>query len=104
MDLKLRTKWVEELRGTRYTQAQLLLREGQGHCCLGVLCDIVDPGAWKMREGVWYWYLGDEPYESTTPARLLKVHYARTLANMNDRGDSFTEIAEWIETNIPVEG
>lgn len=35
---------VEALRSGKYTQARRALRVGEEFCCLGVACDIYDPG------------------------------------------------------------
>lgn len=51
---QLQTQWLEALRsgigpsGTVYQQGTGVLKSTDNKfCCLGVLCDIVDPTAWK---------------------------------------------------------
>lgn len=47
MDPKVKAKWVAALRSGDYKQGQLALRHGDDKfCCLGVLCDVVDPNGW----------------------------------------------------------
>ena len=46
---QLKNQWLAALRGTGpkpYTQTNGNLRDAQGHCCLGVLCDVIDPKRW----------------------------------------------------------
>jgi hypothetical protein len=51
MNPEWKAKWVEALRSDKYRQVQGRLRDvnGNGFCCLGVLCDIVDPTQWEIR-------------------------------------------------------
>lgn len=39
-------EWVAELRSGKYGQAKDYLREGDKYCCLGVLCNMVNPEGW----------------------------------------------------------
>ncbi len=47
MDAQLKAQWIAALRSGEYRQGEGKLRDGGNYCCLGVLCDIVDPGAWE---------------------------------------------------------
>lgn len=42
----IKQKWIEALRGDKYQQTVGILKSASGFCCLGVLCDIVDPTIW----------------------------------------------------------
>lgn len=33
-------KWIAALRSGQYTQAKGVLKKGNSHCCLGVLCEL----------------------------------------------------------------
>jgi hypothetical protein len=46
MNTELKTKWLAALRSGEYTQTSGSLRDNDGHCCLGVLCDVIDHTAW----------------------------------------------------------
>ena len=46
MDSSLKQKWVRALRSGKYEQATGALRNEDGFCCLGVLCDVYDPDKW----------------------------------------------------------
>jgi hypothetical protein len=40
MKADIKTKWVAALRSGEYEQTEGVLRNGNGFCCLGVLCDL----------------------------------------------------------------
>ena len=42
-------KWTDALRSGEYKQGQGQLREADTYCCLGVLCDVSQVGAWEGR-------------------------------------------------------
>lgn len=51
--------WIQALRSGKYQQTDSQLRRGNGFCCLGVLCDVVNPNAWtetdSAADGTYYW-------------------------------------------------
>lgn len=110
MDAQLKAKWVEALRSGKYHQADSMLRvykskeEGYSFCCLGVLCDTMG-AKWLAGKPV----LGDVNI-GNTDEELLGEHGLRisgldektqqTLAEMNDGGSPFSEIADYIEANL----
>ncbi len=49
MDPILKAKWIEALRSGKYKQGKGVLRYGDEFCCLGVLCDVVDPKKWESQ-------------------------------------------------------
>lgn len=97
MDQEMKAKWIEALRSGRYLQARERLRAGKGFCCLGVLCDLVDPAAWEGER----W--GDAT--SVLPMAInnkynINGDQENVVAKMNDDGSSFAEIADYIEANL----
>ena len=67
MNPKVKKLWVDALRSGEYKQTQAHLKNKQGYCCLGVLCDIAvknevvkestiddDPGYISSRNGIEY--------------------------------------------------
>ena len=54
MKKEYKDRWVEALRSGKYKQAKGTLRNKEGFCCLGVLCDIV-----KDELG-YYWSIEEE--------------------------------------------
>lgn len=130
MDAELKTKWVEALRSGEYTQASGKLRDDatNGYCCLGVLCDLIDPDAWEFDSdaygGRWLWvdesgtqtalYLTydiesqffdpthkvDTGIAKHTYEGNIWAEESRAGAILNDSGKSFEEIADFIEESL----
>ena len=121
---EIKILWVGALRSDDYTQTRKALHDAEGHCCLGVLCDLaVKQGAlpelrWyesDSRPGVYDITDGQEGFRSSFPyflydwaftkkpttGRGLMTNFDReqgqSLACMNDQGFSFKEIADIIE-------
>lgn len=88
------TKWLEALRSGKYPQGRSRLHGHGGYCCLGVLCDIVDPSKWKDLE-----YDGDVslPPKYIMDMAGLKIDDVKYLASKNDYGVPFKDIADIIE-------
>lgn len=111
MNPKTKKRWIEALRSGDYKQYKCGLRRayisGQiGHCCLGVLCDILPQysvaaggGTYVSPRGAW---LSGDTLNLDTGKYVagLSRQDAGTLASMNDQGVSFEEIADWIEANL----
>lgn len=108
-------RWLPALRSGAYTQGHGFLRKTDNtFCCLGVGCDLMDPGRWKtIPRFVWF---GDEgmyynnEFAAFVGFRSLdgsfrhhtKEHWRLSLTALNDGGGiapclSFTEIADIIE-------
>lgn len=110
MTSELKSEWVKALRSGEYKQGFGMLRDnGGGHCCLGVLGDLlVKRGAAMWGRDNYLDYEFDRAF-TVLPARLradLKVFdpLMDRLVAMNDKGrNTFPEIADWIETNIEAE-
>lgn len=102
MDAEIKTKWVEALRSGKYEQGtEQLYSEGK-YCCLGVLCDIVDPRGRK-------WKRATLPPETIVEKAGLDlpspfVHYdarKEPLVVLNDGyGLTFPELADLIEAQL----
>lgn len=129
---ELKAKWIAALRSGKYTQTAARLRSPTGHCCLGVLCDVINPEGWEplpdvdvnengeirsydhpaaigtlqlLKEdiGLGVAMVVDSAMREVIDSQLFDREYAQiTLSRMNDRGDSFETIANWIEENIDV--
>jgi hypothetical protein len=109
---ELKARWLSALRGDTYTQATDSLRErgpddeSLGHCCLGVLADLIDPNGWNEFDD---WHACSADLEDSVEG--LDYRTQSDLMTMNDgdepkgiRSCTFEEIADWIEANItPVE-
>lgn len=104
-----RKVWVEALRSGEYKQGRRALRMGDRFCCLGVACDL-----YRKHEGGPEWsnpfYNGSRDYMShggdlpKAVINWLGIRHADgsnglvSLANLNDRGNTFKEIAGIIES------
>lgn len=108
--------WVAALRSGDYEQGTGYLQSKNGFCCWGVACHLVNPDNWHgtLDKGP----LGYKDEESRRPEIFLmnfppdsvlkalgvlglsKIKYAA----MNDRGDSFSEIADEIEKEMTARG
>lgn len=115
MNAQWRQKWLEALESGKYQQTTARLqRENLGFCCLGVLCDIVDPTRWDITPGAsieYHLLATDENFPdqravgSMPPSDILnlvglKIEDAQMLARMNDNGDSFSMIADRIRNRL----
>jgi hypothetical protein len=121
MKAELKKRWVEALRSGWYRQGRgCLRRNNKGadeHCCLGVLCDLVDPTQWSPpdEQGRYLYLKGEvEAFLASTLVTEdvgLGLKEMGVLCSMNDgmgpfRGPgpyTFPEIADHIEANIPTE-
>jgi hypothetical protein len=112
-------KWVAALRSGKYRQATGALHDNGGYCCLGVLCDISGAGMWvndlyQIGDGNTDEFTGlsylPEALRIQTGMRSdngsfrvrpdndpLGHGFLTSLANLNDDGKSFAEIANVIE-------
>lgn len=107
MKPELKAKWLEALRSGKYRQGRGALQSYTGtFCCLGVLCDVLDPTGWASNGGPeaprMYVYRGDER-NGYLPMLLgeaieLPSSLQSRLANLNDDGQSFAAIAKVIES------
>lgn len=109
MNSEIKTKWLEALRSGKYTQGRRVLRSIQDeYCCLGVLCDLIAPEKWvKSDYGTEMFFLSDTgdkkrhfPSNSILKTAGLSLENGDTLASKNDCGESFEEIAKYIEENL----
>ncbi|ALA16090.1 MULTISPECIES: hypothetical protein [Chelatococcus] len=108
MDAEIKARWLEALRSGRYKQGKYRLRTHDDQfCCLGVLCDLVEPERWIPAED------GGEPVYAHGHSHFigfpaldmlggggLSSGTASTLIKLNDAGASFPEIADYIEANL----
>ena len=86
------------------------LKLNNHYCCLGVLCNIVDPEKWDKVHDTRYWNgscdtIPQEERENLNLTALMQSH----LTDLNDGNQAleiephtFDQIADWIEENIEV--
>jgi hypothetical protein len=118
MNEQIKEKWIEKLESGEYSQGQgrLRIKNEEGgpdkFCCLGVLADIINPNGWKCQQDVSY-YSGKEVYcyifdnegsdyipEDIADEIGLSTQDQNELAQMNDSGKKFHEIAEEIRNRL----
>lgn len=100
--------WVKALRSGKYKQTQESLQDEIGYCCLGVLCDVYERKTGKTlprnEDGELVGSALDNERKVVRKwAGLITtqgVFYSSTnsLVDMNDRGMTFKEIADVIES------
>lgn len=103
MKTELKKRWLEALRSGEYKQGQRRLRNNSDeHCCLGVLCDLIDPGAWESGMEGYRWKEGHSGLipDATLDRIGLRSSDQATCARLNDHGNSFDVIASWIEKYV----
>jgi hypothetical protein len=112
-----RERWIEALESGRYKQTDGTLREVNGknasYCCLGVLCDLeMEKGQrWTSSHGsefvikplftdvpteVPFGGYVDYPPDSILKKLKVSDDLAKTLADMNDSGKTFKDIAAFL--------
>jgi hypothetical protein len=120
MNPTVKSKWLEALRSGEYSQTKHVLKDDDGFCCLGVLCEVydkehgqnnwiaeerVDAPRYKHLDGS-YALLPDVVMQwadlnSISPKVSFDTLYNDTaLANLNDRGYKFEQIADIIEEKL----
>ena len=108
------TKWLEALESGAYAQTGNRLKDSNGFCCLGVACEVLGVAATKSENVEEPWmYEGESllcPLSIVEKLRLRSNNgdiadppagdpNGRTLAEMNDVGASFSEIAAFVRAN-----
>lgn len=105
MNPEIKRAWVATLRHGKYKQGRFRLRSALNNvCCLGVLCDIIDPSGWsvaKTCDGYVHRECRGRPSEIIEQKASLEEAARSHLISLNDeRGQTFPEIADWIERNL----
>lgn len=124
MNSEIKAKWLAALRSGEYPQVQEYLQNGKGaFCCLGVLCDLyrkeVGNGGWEIYfAGMTFildnvstpyypptrvinWAGLGESWEALNKIRITIDGKENSLAEHNDQGKTFSQIADAIEDQIP---
>ena len=109
-DADLALRWIEALESDQYEQGRGRLRTGDAFCCLGVACDVADPGQWNSKYGAMFWddskshlpeilcnrlalWMSGEFPDSDDKWQLPDRNPSRFLTDLNDSGAPFTDIA-----------
>lgn len=115
MDQVIKEKWLTALRSGDFSQTTGVLEHKGSFCCLGVLCSLaVEDGVIQRNdshEGIYYGTHGDESalvlpvgvmeWANIDSNPLIVDEYGNTsLADLNDGGKTFEEIADFIEEQL----
>lgn len=118
MNSQIKQKWLDALRSGQYEQTRGNLRNKQGFCCLGVLCDLYSKetqtewgnesldfrgvkaflGEYATLPGEVMKWAGLEESNPTFKVDEFSCHVS--LACLNDYGDDFEKIAKVIEEQL----
>lgn len=114
MDAEVKQRWLEALRSGKYAQTRNALRRPlaedettEGFCCLGVLCDVLDPNGWEDEldiAGYRNWRHPTGRAATSLPIALEEqlglTGVIGELIDQNDDGSPFASIADFIEANL----
>jgi len=118
MNKNLVKKWIKALRSGKYKQTSGSLHDVNGYCCLGVACKVYKDtkGITKSIRSVAGVICKNKRRDDKSEHihnkvvakafglnRISDLDYLYTqgrLASMNDLGNSFSDIADYIEENI----
>lgn len=116
---RVKKLWLDALRSGEYKQTTEALHKPTGFCCLGVLCDVYQKEMTKQKKkkletkvNQSYGYTSYGGNDQVPPFRVMywaglnsqnpeindpELGQFNTLAQINDNGKSFEEIADLIE-------
>lgn len=87
--------WVDALRSGEYQQCQETLHNGKGYCCLGVYAKVNNLATDEFMVSSDCVEGPQSVYEDIR--QVLDNDLVDDLIQMNDGGDSFKDIADYIE-------
>jgi len=113
MNPEIKARWVAALRSGEYKKTTGKLRAKGGFCCLGVLCNLhaqdhPEIAAKQKKKGEYMgqaellpWTVRDWAGLSSSGGGQVRIDGCRdTLANHNDNGVSFKQLADAIEEQL----
>jgi hypothetical protein len=107
LDPEFKKKWLEALRSGKYKQGKNVLYDAETNCfcCLGVAGDLCEIPKEKLIEVGCKILSAKEFRGYKIPLALSERDYTqdelqRELAEMNDNGKTFLQIADHIEANF----
>ena len=97
------TKWIEALRSGDYEQCTDRLFDGKGYCCLGVAAVVCGGSSAPTGIAAPNYAVEGLALRSSDGELTGRLHIgpvtSRYLADANDAGATFSEIADFIEAN-----
>lgn len=98
MNIQIKQAWIDALRSGKYIQTCTRLSNGDRtcHCCLGVLCEVMDINPVEN-----YCTVNTIGQYTILNEIIGSVKQTEILWKMNDlHKNTFAEIAQYIETNL----
>lgn len=99
MDLQTLAPWIAALRSGKYSQTQSTLHDEKGFCCLGVAADVFEVADLEDMYKPGGETEGPDWVYKKLKKQIPKKIYEKGIS-MNDRGRSFSEIADMIEKEL----
>lgn len=101
-------RWINWLRSKEFDQTEQALHSPDGFCCLGVACHKskkMKISKIDRKDRYVYKYDNGDKNSEFLPRKFrewigITCAEEELLADMNDSGKSFDEIADWIEEHI----
>jgi hypothetical protein len=115
MKPEIKRLWLTALRSGLYRQGEGALNNNQFFCCLGVLCDVYQKqtgdGAWINNNEVGLTFSSEEAGSHSILPKFVQIWAGmsdenpiiegdKSLAEYNDDGVGFEDIADLIENNL----
>ena len=117
MNQEIKELWIKALRSGKYKQTTGKLKSIEGsYCCLGVLCDLYTEktGIGKWKENTYHTRFDFDDNNCNVEGLLPKnvmlwanldhsdpiLKNGRYISFINDRGATFEEISNFIETDL----
>ena len=94
-------QWLSALRSGRYKQGKAALVKDGCFCCLGVLGETLGLAPIKMENLAWLDSVMGEECPLGPNDIGIKLSVQDILSTMNDDGETFATIADFIEMNVP---
>ena len=85
MKADIKQKWVAALRSGKYEQTEGVLRNNEGYCCLGVLCDLY------AKETGMEWFTNNDDFTMHGNDTMLP-HEVRVWAHLADEFGGYVEV------------
>ena len=95
MNKSIKKLWIKALRSGKFKQTTGVLCDKTGYCCLGVLRSIMKPGDRQSYQGY-----GSLLTVAQRQQAGLRFDTCDSLADKNDAGFTFSQIADYIEARL----
>lgn len=100
MDRTFKAKWLAALRNGYYQQCTGALQRDDGYCCIGVAAVVAGYGIDALHDRVIRTGASRDDMKGYCALDDFGLRDRSRVIEMNDRGASFAEIADYIEANL----